>query len=42
MGFLVVGSNPTSTMNKRFQTFPIYVRLEKYSPRYSQDKKRLG
>ena len=28
--------------NKLFQTFPIHVDLEKCSPRYTQEMKRLG
>ena len=28
--------------NKLFQTFPMYVELEKYSPGYTQEMKPLG
>ena len=40
MGFWVVGSIPT-IHNSNFSDFP-HVELEKYSPRYPQEMKRLG
>ena len=40
MGFWVVGSIPTSTIINFFRFS--HGELEKYSPRYSQEMKRLG
>ena len=41
MGCWVVGSSPTSTIEETFSDYP-HVELEKYSPRYTQEMKRLG
>ena len=42
MGFLGRGFEPHIHHNKLFQIFPIHDELEKYSPRYTQEMKRLG
>ena len=43
MGFLGRGFNShIHYYNKLFQSFLMHVELEKYSPRFTQEMKRLG
>ena len=41
MGFVAVGSNPTTHQKYLFDNF-LHVELEKYPPRYPQEMKPLG